>query len=283
MKFLITEEEKNEIRKLHNLQEEVLMEQSWLKKLIGTSADDLVKLFGDDAVKTFETLLSKSLQNSKTFVSRNGMNFLKSASGKEIPMKTIEDAIEAVSQGNIAASDIAKYLPQKLADGSEFRSVFLNSFSKKVQKIEQKTSGQIGAAARNITSFEKNFLLNNCHSAGNCPGIKSILDSFTSKLPKPRRFNPSGVKVLSSENIAGREIIHTQLEDGSKILFYKSSGQNVASTGKQAGEWFVIPGFGDQGWFFKTQETVNLTKGGNQYLTDMAEFLYANGSKGLGK
>jgi len=132
MRFLITEEEKNKIRKLHNLQEDVLMEQSWLKKLIGTSADDLVKLFGDDAVKTFETLLSKSLQNSKTFVSRNGMNFLKSASGKEIPMKTIEDAIEAVSQGNIAASDIAKYLPQKLADGSEFRSVFLNSFSKKV-------------------------------------------------------------------------------------------------------------------------------------------------------
>ena len=158
-----------------------------------------------------------------------------------------------------------------------------NNFSDIRKLAEKKVTEPIRSVAKSITNFEKYFLLNNCHSAGNCPGLKSILSSFISRLPKPRRFNPSGVKVLSSENVAGREVIYTQLEDGSKILFYKSSGQNVASTGKQAGEWFVIPGFGDQGWFFKTQETVDLTKGGNQYLTDMAEFLYANGSKGLGK
>jgi len=181
------------------------------------------------------------------------------------------------------------------ADSIEQTKNFLNAYAKKkgynnfaeirklAEKTEQKVAGQVGAVAKNLTSFEKNFLLNNCHSAGNCPGLNSILNSFVSRLPKTKRFNPANVKILSSENIADREVIYTQLEDGSKILFYKSSGQNVATTGKQAGEWFVIPGFGDQGWFFKTSETVNLTKGGNQYLTDMAEFLYANGSKGLGK
>jgi hypothetical protein len=35
--------------------------------------------------------------------------------------------------------------------------------------------------------------------------------------------------------------------------------------------------------FFKTQETVNLTKGGNKYLTDMAEYLKINGIDLLGK
>jgi hypothetical protein len=250
------------------------MEQSWLKKLIGTSADDLVKLFGDDAVKTFETLLSKSLQNSKTFVSRNGMNFLKSASGKEIPMKTIEDAIEAVSQGNIAASDIAKYLPQKLADGSEFRSVFEKSFSKKVN--QSVSSG----AAKVLGAFERKFLLKNCNSSSWCD-VKSILNTFYSKLgniSKLTKFDPSKVKILSKSNVAGREVLEVSLEDGTNVLMYKSSGQNVATTGKKSGEWFIIPGFAENGWFFKTQETINLTKGGNKYLTDFAEFLEKNGT-----
>ena len=95
-------------------------------------------------------------------------------------------------------------------------------------------------------------------------------------------FDPSKIKVLEKSNVSGREIINVSLEDGSNVLFYKSSGANVATTGKQAGEWFVIPGFAENGWFFKTQETINLTKGGNKYLTDMAEFLNQNGSNKLG-
>jgi hypothetical protein len=279
MKFLISEEEKNEIRKLHNLQEDILMEQAWLKKLIGTSVDDLVKLFGDDAVKTFETLLSKSLQNPINFVSRNGMNFLKSASGKEIPMKTIKDAIEAVSQGNIAASDIAQYLPGKLADGTEFREVFKNSFSKKA------TQSVSSGGAKVLGAFERKFLLKNCNSSSWCD-VKSILNTFYSKLgniSKLTKFDPSKVKILSKSNVAGREVLEVSLEDGTNVLLYKSSGQNVATTGKQAGEWFIIPGFAENGWFFKTQETINLTKGGNKYLTDFAEFLEKNGTNQLNK
>jgi len=94
-------------------------------------------------------------------------------------------------------------------------------------------------------------------------------------------FNPSNVKVLSKSNVAGREVLEVQIENGQKILMYKSSGANVGTTGKQAGEWFIIPGFSPGGWFIKTKETINLTKGGNKYLTDMSQFLEKNGSKGL--
>ena len=67
----------------------LMSEQYWLKNLFGTTADDLVRLFGDDSVKSFEMVLSKALQNSKNFVARAGQNYLKSASGNEISMETI--------------------------------------------------------------------------------------------------------------------------------------------------------------------------------------------------
>jgi hypothetical protein len=127
--------------------------------------------------------------------------------------------------------------------------------------------------------------LKNCSNSNYCD-LKPILSDFYSKfnnVAKLQRFNPSSVKIIEKSNVSGREIISVTLEDGTPVLFYKSSGANVASTGKEAGEWFVIPGFANDGWFFKTQETVNLTKGGNKYLTDMAEYLKINGIDLLGK
>ena len=258
----------------------LITEQPWLKRLFGTTVDDLVKLFGDDAVKSFETVLQKALQNSKNFVARAGQNYLKSATdGNEISMETIKKATQLVSTGVKTADEVATLLPRQLADGSEFRSMFLKSFS---QKVTQNTSSGV---AKVLSTFERKFLLKNCTSSSFCD-IKSILNNFYSKLgslSKFTKFNPSKVKILSKSNVAGREVLEVSLEDGTNVLFYKSSGQNVATTGKQSGEWFVIPGFAENGWFFKTQETINLTKGGNKYLTDFAEFLEINGFNLLGK
>lgn len=118
--------------KEQSLNDKKLMnEQKWLKNLFGTSVDDLVRLFGDDAVKTFEMVLSKALQNSKNFVAKNGVNYLKSASGAEVSMDMIKQVTKLVSSGLKTADEIATYLPQKLADGSEFRSVFQKSFKSK--------------------------------------------------------------------------------------------------------------------------------------------------------
>ena len=109
----------------------LMSEQVWLKNLFGATADDLVRLFGDDAVKSFEMVLSKALQNSKNFVAKSGQNYLKSASGTEISMETIKKATQLVSSGVKTADEVAALLPRQLADGSEFRSVFQKSFSKK--------------------------------------------------------------------------------------------------------------------------------------------------------
>ena len=109
----------------------LMSEQKWLKNLFGTTADDLVRLFGDDAVKSFEMVLQKALQNSKNFVAKSGQNYLKSASGPPISMETIKKATQLVSSGAKTADEVAVLLPSKLADGSEFRSVFQRSFSKK--------------------------------------------------------------------------------------------------------------------------------------------------------
>jgi hypothetical protein len=113
-----------------------------------------------------------------------------------------------------------------------------------------------------------------------------------------KSFNPSKVNVISQSNVSGREIIEVQIENGEKIIFYKSSGSNVGTTGKQKGEWFVIPGFMDNcisvkketntfrvfdNWFCKTDESIALTKGGNSYLTQMAKFLENNGVEALSK
>jgi hypothetical protein len=133
--------------------------------------------------------------------------------------------------------------------------------------------------------FKEKFLFDNWLG-----GVQGLLK----KLPSPNMlFNPSKVKVLNktTNNFIGRdglpamrEVIEVEIENGQKILFYKSSGSNVDTTGKKAGEWFVIPGWrSSDGFFIKTKETIALTKGGNKYLTEMAQFLEKNGVEGLSK
>ena len=141
------------------------------------------------------------------------------------------------------------------------------------KKVTKEVSGDV---------LQRNFTLPNCTNSNFCDTTNIVKRLFT-VAPVDKVFNPSKVKVLQKSNIAGREVIETELENGQKVLFYKSSGQNVGTTGKESGEWFVIPGFAENGWFIKTHETIALTKGGDKYLTDMANFLKKNGSEGLSK
>lgn len=179
-------------------------------------------------------------------------------------------------------------IEKEVADAMIKNKELLNQELKRISDDLSKQAGQASgkAAGRVLGAFEKRFSLGECFAHNNCPALRAILSDFYSKLgntAKLTKFYPSEVKVLSKGVVAGREVVETQLKDGTKVLFYKSSGSNIATTGKQAGEWFVIPGFAQNGWFFKTNETINLTKGGNKYLTDMAEFLQANGSQMLGR
>jgi hypothetical protein len=269
----ITESDLVKIIKKYVKEKSIISEQNFLSKLIGSSYDDLFRTFGDDAVKDIEITIQRAVAKPGNYFVKNGIDYLKSASGMEIPMKTIKDIMELVSKGKVGIDEVSKYLPRKLADGTEFRSVFENSLRK---KVGQQSSSQIASAS---SKFETKYLLKNCLSGHFCDKT-SIINDFYRKISgvsRLNKFDPSKVRVLERFPVAGRDVINVSLEDGTKVLFYKSSGANVASTGKQAGEWFVIPGFAEDGWFFKTEETINLTKGGNKYLTEMAEFLKVNG------
>jgi hypothetical protein len=180
-------------------------------------------------------------------------------------------------------------------------SGFINKFTSRIKPILEKITGKSGTkgtielggevtqkSIKKVTTdvsgevLQKQFTIPNCHNRNFCDTtniIKSLFNVINSKVI----FNPSKIKILQKTNIAGREVAELELENGSKVLFYKSSGQNVATTGKEAGEWFVIPGFANDGWFIKTKETINLTKGGNKYLTDLSKFLEKEGLENLGK
>lgn len=284
MKNFIVSEKEREIILEKYYGKSLMMEQpKWLSRLFASEADDVVRVLEKDAVTSLDDLFGKVFTRPGNLVARTeggvAKQFLKSASGAEVPMETVKKAIDAVAKGKLQPNQILNYLPRNLADGTEFRTV--------VQKSLEKKGSQVAAqqGAKQLGQFETKNLLKNCFNHSYCDS-KSILNTFYNKLggsAKLTKFDPSKVKVLEKSNVAGREVINVSLEDGTSVLFYKSSGANVATTGKQAGEWFVIPGFAENGWFFKTKETINLTKGGNKYLTDMAEFLRMNGSNKLGR
>jgi hypothetical protein len=169
-------------------------------------------------------------------------------------------------------------------------SGFITAFTTRIKSLLSKLTGKTGkeGAEKSVKQisgeqFQKSFTIQkNCVSVNFCD-TKNILKNLMNIIPSATVFNPSKVKVLSKSTVAGREVIEVQLENGSKTLFYKSSGANQATTGKAAGEWVAIPGFAESGWFVKTAESINLVKGGNGYLTSMSQFLSKNGAEGLGK
>jgi hypothetical protein len=264
------------------MSETLLNEQNFLRKLIGNSIDDFLRIYGDDAAVYLDRVLLKGFGSSENFISRGGKTFLKSASGAEINVETVRSIIDMTAKGRVDI-ELINLLPPRLVDGTDLRQTMLN-----VIKYKKRVPGQqvVNVVDNLIHPYQKRFVLPNCFSGQNCPGLSSIISNFKSKFGNIAKyqFNPSKVKVLSrAPNIADREVLEVVLEDGTHTLIYKSSGNNFDTTGKKVGEWFVIPGFASNGHFTKVIETINLTKGGNKYLTDMAKFLERYGWTALGK
>jgi hypothetical protein len=133
----------------------------------------------------------------------------------------------------------------------------------------------------------------NCFDASNCIDSQQILSELYGKLNGlPEIFNPSKIKLGEWGNVKWidnkgvereRIVIEATLPNNQTILMYSSSGVNEGTTGKRAGEWFILPGFGQSGYFIKTPDSVNLSKGGNKYITEFATYLENNGFGNLGK
>jgi len=94
-----------------------------LNKYLGKKVvSNLETSMGDDVIRNLEILFLKSEQN---FVKNNlGIIVVKSASGTEVEMKTIAAALDAISKNKMSVDDVLKYLPRKLQDGSDFRTIF---------------------------------------------------------------------------------------------------------------------------------------------------------------
>lgn len=185
-------------------------------------------------------------------------------------------------------------------------SGFITAFTTRIKSLLNKITGKAGKEGLEksmVNVAEADFLKSNQFGipseyaklgvGPDSPLIRSYFseNAMNLLLPKikglPKQFNPSKVNVLKktiigADSKAPREAIEVTLENNSTVIFYKSSGSNLGTTGKKAGEWFVIPGIGPDGWFVKTKETINLSKGGNPYLTEMAQFLEKNGAESLG-
>ena len=113
VKPLVTEQEDN-----------YLNEQLAIRKLFRTHLDDLTRAFGDDAARGMEQALDKLARNPKNYVVKNGTTYLKSLSGAEIPINSVDEALHLVTKGSLTIDEVIKYFPEKLADGQEFREYF---------------------------------------------------------------------------------------------------------------------------------------------------------------
>jgi hypothetical protein len=234
-------------------------------------------------LQAIATPLKRAVKTGAGFASKAVVKGLKIIGGiLDTLLLKLPSKINAALKSPLAKNILGKYAGKI--------SGFFKSFSERIKSILGKLTGKTGKegaekAVKQVggDAFQKSFTIpKNCVNANFCD-TKNILKNLMNIIPSATVFNPSKVKVLSKSNVAGREVIEAQLENGNKTLFYKSSGANQATTGKAAGEWVAIPGFAENGWFVKTTESINLVKGGNQYLTSMSQFLSKNGTEGLGK
>jgi hypothetical protein len=244
--------------------------------MIGRNADDLIKSFGDDAVKNMEMVLNKAFSNTMNIgVDDLGRQCIKSgSSGSKLPLETLSSALDGINSGFFTVDDIITTLPRYLPDGTEFRDVFEKALKQKV----------VSQAVRNIKPPSWLFKWVN----------DDVGELFSKLFPKCKKvenlpFNPKEIKLLNRvDGLYQRDILEIKLPTGDDILIYKSSGLSGSGT-KQKDDWVVIAGFGsyndptELGWFVKSEQIVKFTLGDNQYLTKLHQFLRQNGPEGLGK
>ena len=121
---------------LVKLVRKVISEQAqFLRKLLGSNFDDIMKSYGDDATRSLDDVLGKAFSKPGNVVTKGGEQYLKSASGAEISVNIIKGGLDQVAKGKLSPEDVLKFLPRQLADGTDFRIVFQNAFDKRIAGI----------------------------------------------------------------------------------------------------------------------------------------------------
>lgn len=307
--------------------------REYLKKLIN-NVPQLEQRFSKETVDELADFLNMSLVEGKTiFRNENGVEFIYSASGDMIPLNQLQGYLYFVANEGSDLMRLSDRLPRVLNTNPPlaFRENILRILSKGKQNnriptaksgVGKQILGLGNLVASNTISTgmpeqEAISLIQQYYkilSTGDKERAKQFYTQMTRKTNEVtkqglsalrgkiqglenRMFDSRSVRVLREGDVSGRKVIEVALPNNQNVVMYRSSGANVATTGKKAGEWFIIPAWGDgviledprQGlvyikqWFIKTQESINLAKGGNRYITDLARFLETNGPEMLGK
>jgi Lhr-like helicase len=271
------------------VEDQILLEQPFLSKFLGSAGDDLIRVFGKESLESFSNILSRSLSNKNVSFFQGGKQYLKSASGSMIDVDQIELVLKAIQQNKISVEDASVYFPRQLSDGTEFRQAFINSFSKKTGSSPSSQTAASQAASKaassgTLPSWVSSKWLVTTNTNTNIAKLFEKLNKLRNS-----KFDPSSVKVTNTTTVYGREILEIKLPTGDEVLLYKSTGTGAPKF-KQAGDWQLINGFqpsptdpNDIKWFIKNEETTQLTKGLNKYATELANFVKNNGWQSLGK
>lgn len=258
-----------------------------IKEVLGGFLGTFIENHGEDAAGELQTLIADIYNNPENLDADNN---IVSKSGTLVSFDTIKYYLQQITNRVKTFDELATRFPRELESGLTFRDSIKQIFLMKAPETSSEDSNDSDEDSDDrFNTFANKFILSNCKSMNFCD-YQTILSNVVKISPSDIEFNPKNVKVLEKarqivikDGKRGfRDVIYVQLGNGQKTLFYSSSGSNEETTGKKAGEWFIIPGFASNGWFFKTDGTVKLTKGGNQYLTDMAKFLEKYGVNALG-
>jgi hypothetical protein len=96
-----------------------------LERLLGRQVADAVELgFGKTLAHDLEFALMNALKSSSNIIEKNGVKYLKSAMGNEVPMSKLSQIVKDVAEGRLSGSALDQELnslPRQLQDGSDFR------------------------------------------------------------------------------------------------------------------------------------------------------------------
>ena len=168
---------------------------SKVKKFVSPNNLNSLNKFGPESLKNIENVLSK-VGDSKV---------IKSAKGGEYPVSQIQHVLDSVVSGSKTIDDVKKYLPEKLADGTPFREVFVQNLSKKMP---------VQNVVKEIPDYIQNIgkLSDSLSSKIGSEGTKKIEDLLLHSINKSSSQNGKFIKTLDGQLIPTNSV--TSIIDG---------------------------------------------------------------------
>jgi len=123
-----------------------LINEQLLKKLFGLS-DNAISNLGKIASN-----LEYALSNPINLVKKNNVDYLKLASGADIPVSYIEQLVKQIESGKIKFSDVQTNLPDKLAGGESLLDLFRN-----IKPASKVVSDVVSSVVKPGTQISSNF------------------------------------------------------------------------------------------------------------------------------